>query len=278
MIRLEDNAADPRPAIGTVRRALWPFPSWGFALLLALSALPSLAWAGDLLVFAAASLKPALDELLEQPETRAIAEVKASYAASSQLARQIDNGAPAALFISADEEWMDYLADRDRIVAASRADLLGNALVLAARADSSIALRIAPGFDLAGALGSDQHLAIAEPNSVPAGKYAKSALISLGVWDSVQGRIIAGDNVRSALNFVLRGEAPLGVVYRSDAVSDPAVRIVDTFPESSHPPIRYPAALIAGHDEATARQLLERLRSADSAALFRRYGFDTPPR
>lgn len=247
-------------------------------LLLTLLALPLPAFSDELLVFAAASLKPALDELLKQPETVAIASIKVSYAASSQLARQIDNGAPAALFISADLEWMDYLAERNRIVADSRADLLGNALVLAARTDSPIALKIAPRFDLLGALGKDDRLAIAEPNSVPAGKYAKASLSALGVWDAVQGRVVAGDSVRAALNFVLRGEAPLGIVYRSDAMSDPAVRIVDTFPESSHLPIRYPAAIIAGHDSAVARQLLQRLRSADSAVLFRRHGFDAPPK
>lgn len=270
-----DRRADPL-GVATIRQRT--LRRWRLALLLMLVLLPQTLLAAELLVFAAASLKPALDEWLKQPATTAIADIKVSYAASSQLARQIDNGAPAALFISADTEWMDYLAERQRIVVASRGDLLGNALVLATRADSSIQLRIEPGFDLAGALGTDQRLAIAEPNSVPAGKYAKSSLTALGVWLAVKDRLVATDSVRAALNFVLRGETPLGIVYRSDVVSDPAVRIVDTFPESSHRPIRYPAALIVGHDSAAARQLLQRLRDADSASLFRRYGFDAPPR
>jgi molybdate transport system substrate-binding protein len=157
-------------------------------------------------------------------------------------------------------------------------DLLGNALVLVAPKDSKVALRIAPKFDLAGALGKDGHLALGEPNSVPAGKYAKASLTSLGVWDSIGSRIVAADNVRAALNFVAKGEAPLGVVYRSDAVSEPAVRIVDTFPETSHAPIVYPAAIVAGHDSPGARRLLDLLRAPSSRAIFMRYGFDAPPK
>ncbi len=245
---------------------------------LALCLLPLAAHADEVLVFAAASLKPALDEIAASADVASIGEVKVSYAASSQLARQIEAGAPAAIFVSADQDWMDYLAERKRIVADSRGDLLGNALVLVAPKDSTAALEIAPGFDLAGALGADGRLALGEPNSVPAGKYAKAALTKLGVWDAVSTRIVAADNVRAALNFVARREAPLGVVYRSDATSEPAVRVVATFPDDTHAPIVYPAALIAGHDSAAARKLLEALRAPPQQAIFRRHGFDAPPK
>jgi molybdate transport system substrate-binding protein len=240
--------------------------------------LPVRASADGLLVFAAASLKPALDEIIATPEVKAIGEVKASYAASSQLAHQIEAGAPAALFISADEDWMNTVESKNEIVRETRVDLLGNALVLVAPKDSTVKLSIAPHFDLAGALGKDGHLALGEPNSVPAGKYAKSSLISLGVWDSIQSRIVSADNVRAALNFVARGEAPLGVVYRSDALSEPAVRVVDTFPPASHAPIVYPAAVLSDHDTPAARKLLGLLREPATQTIFRRYGFDAPPK
>jgi molybdate transport system substrate-binding protein len=248
------------------------------ALLLAFSLVTLRASAEDLLVFAAASLKPALDEIIATPEAARIGAIKPSYAASSQLARQIEAGAPAALFISADEDWMNTLASARKIVAATRVDLLANALVLIAPKDNGTTLQIVPGFDLAGALGKDGHLALAEPNSVPAGKYAKSSLVALGAWDAVASRIVAAENVRAALNFVARGEAPLGIVYRSDAVSEPAVRVVGTFPESSHAPIVYPAAVVAGHDTPAARRLLALLRAPAAAAIFTRYGFDVPPK
>lgn len=250
------------------------------ALLLLLACLlrtPLHARADDLLVFAAASLKPALDTILARPDITALGHVKASYAASSQLARQVEVGAPAALFISADQDWMDWLSERKLIVAETRANLAGNALVLIARKDSTTQLAIAPGFDLIGALGAQGRLALAEPNSVPAGKYAKAALTRLGVWNDVQSRIVGADNVRAALNFVARGEAPLGVVYRSDAVSEPAVRVVATFPDATHAPIVYPIAIVSDHDSPTARALLDRLRSAPEQAILRGYGFDAPP-
>ena len=243
---------------------------------ISLFALPSFASADDLLVFAAASLKPALDQILAKPDVAALGNVKASYAASSQLARQIEAGAPAALFISADQGWMDWLAARRLIVAGTRANLVGNALVLVAPKDSTTRLAITPGFDLIGALGADGRLALAEPNSVPAGKYAKAALTTLGVWSRVESRIVAADNVRAALNFVARGEAPLGIVYRSDAVSEPAVRMVATFPDATHAPIVYPIAIVAGHDSPAARVLLDRLRGAPEQAILRSYGFDLP--
>lgn len=234
--------------------------------------------AADLLVFAAASLKPALDELLAQPEGRTIATIRVSYAASSQLARQIDHAAPADIFISADQDWMDYLAAKELIVADSRSDLLGNALSLIAPGDSTITLNIGTSMDLRAALGANGRLAIAEPNSVPAGKYAKAALIDCGAWDGVRDRVIAGDNVRAALNFVSRGEAELGIVYRSDAINEPSIRVLGTFPDTSHPAIRYPVAIIRGHDGIAARRLLALLSTDASFALFQRHGFDAPPR
>lgn len=239
--------------------------------------LPLGARADGVLVFAAASLKPALDVILATPDVRALGKIEVSYAASSQLARQIEAGAPAALFISADEEWMDWLAARERIVTATRTDLLGNALVLIAPKDSAAQLALHPGVDLAAALGRDGRLALAEPGSVPAGKYAKAALLELGVWNSVSQRLVAADNVRAALNFVARGEAPLGIVYRSDAQSETAVRVLASFAGDSHAPIVYPAALIAGHDSPTARALLAALRTPAQQALFRAKGFDAPP-
>jgi len=233
--------------------------------------------ADDLLVFAAASLKPALDEIIATPEAKAIGEIKASYAASSQLAHQIEAGAPAALFISADQDWMNTVESKNKIVRDTRIDLLGNALVLVAPKDSTVKLKIADHFDLIGALGKDGHIALGEPNSVPAGKYAKSSLTALGVWVSIEPRIVSADNVRAALNFVARGEAPLGVVYRSDAVSEPAVRVVDTFPATSHAPIVYPAAVLSDHDTPAARRLLDLLHNPSTQTIFRRYGFDAPP-
>ncbi|HEY6894650.1 MAG TPA: molybdate ABC transporter substrate-binding protein [Rhodanobacteraceae bacterium] len=247
-------------------------------VVLATAVLPLRADADELLVFAAASLKPAFDEITATPDAKAIGVIKTSYAASSQLEHQIEAGAPASLFISADQDWMNAADAKGRIVKDTRVDLLGNALVLVAPKDSKVALKIAPKFDLGGALGADGHIAIGEPNSVPAGKYAKAALTALGVWDSIASRIVSADNVRAALNFVAKGEAPLGVVYRSDAVSEPAVRIVDTFPESSHAPIVYPAAIVADHDTPAARALLALLRAPSSQAIFARHGFDAPPK
>ena len=231
--------------------------------------------AGELLVFAAASLKPALDTIIAQPQARAIGQVEVSYAASSQLARQIEHGAPAALFISADEDWMNHVEATGRIVAGTRRNLLGNALVLIGPAQGRVQLRIAQGFDLAGAIGGDGRLAIATPDSVPAGKYSKAALISLGVWDSVASRLAPAAHVRAALRFVASAETPLGIVYRSDAVSEPRVRVVDTFPQSSHAPIIYPIAAIQGDDVESARHLLDLLESAQAGAVFQRCGFDS---
>jgi molybdate transport system substrate-binding protein len=232
--------------------------------------------ARDVLVFAAASLQTAFDALVVPLERVTGGRVRVSYAASSALARQIENGAPADLFISADLEWMDHLAGRQLIRADSRADLLGNRLVLIAPAGQPVTMKIAPGFGLAAALGRDR-LALADPAAVPAGKYARAALTSLGVWDAVAGRIAAAENVRAALRLVSRREAPLGIVYYSDAVADTGVRIVDTFPESAHPAIVYPAALTSTASPAAAK-VLEYLQSNEARAVFAAQGFKDIPR
>jgi molybdate transport system substrate-binding protein len=223
------------------------------------------------LVFAAASLQTALDGLQPVAAKSIGVEMKVSYAASSALARQIESGAPADVFISADLEWMDYLAERRLVRPESRSNLLGNRLVLIAPASAQISLKIAPGFPLATELGRER-LAVADPSAVPAGKYAKAALTALGVWDGVASRLAPAENVRAALLLVARGEAPLGVVYHTDAIAEPRVRIVDTFPEFTHPPITYPIALTPGASPAAVR-LVEFLRSAAARAMFESQGF-----
>jgi len=197
----------------------------------------------ELLVFAAASLTNVLGELSTTYTAQAGVPVKLSFAASSVLARQIEAGGKADVFVSADQEWMDYLQARGLIDKATRRNLVGNRLVLIAPADSKIELKIAPGFPLAKALG-DGRLATADPDTVPVGRYARSALASLGMWDKIQDRLVRADNVRSAMMFVASGEVPLGIVYSTDALVDSKVRIVDTFPPNTHAPITYPAAAI----------------------------------
>lgn len=247
----------------------------GFAasLLAALSALPSGdARSQDLLVFAAASLKGALDAAVEDFAASGSTAVAASYASSSALARQIERGAPADIFLSANPAWMDYLEERGLIRDGSRADLLGNGLVLVAPAESEVELTIAPGFDLLGALDGGR-LAMGDPDHVPAGIYGKAALASLGVWESVASRVARADNVRAGLALVTRGEVPLGIVYSSDAVADPGVRVVGVFPPESHPPIIYPVAVLAESKHPAAANLVEFLKSAAAAPVFERFGF-----
>ena len=223
------------------------------------------------LVFAASSLQTALDELTPAMTRAAGVQVRTSYAASSALARQIGNGAPADVFASADGEWMDYLAKRRAIRPESRVNLLGNELVLIAPAARPVALTIAPRFPLARALGRDR-LAVADPSAVPAGKYARDALMSLGVWGDVADRLAPAENVRAALLLVSRGETPLGIVYRTDAMADRGVTVVGTFPAASHAPIVYPAALTStSRPEAT--RVLTFLRSAAARVVFERLGF-----
>jgi molybdate transport system substrate-binding protein len=222
-------------------------------------------------VFAAASLTEALDALDGAFTARAHVAVKASYAASSVLAKQIEAGAPADVFFSADHEWMDYLEQRQLLRVGTRRDVLGNSLVLIAPADSSVQLKIAPGFALVQALGAGR-LACADPDSVPAGLYARAALIKLGVWDGVQSHLARAENVRAALAYVARDEAPLGIVYLTDAQAGQRVRVVDVFPEDAYPPILYPAAVTA-HAPPQAQAYLEFLSGPEAREIFRRYGF-----
>lgn len=230
----------------------------------------------ELLVFAAASLTNALDEIGKAYTRQTQQPVKFSFAASSALARQLESGARADVFFSADLEWMDYVQARNLIDRSSRHNVLSNRLVLVAPADSRIELKIAPGFELAAALGSNGRLATGDPDSVPVGKYARSALTSLGVWNDVADRLVRADNVRSALAFIARGETPLGIVYETDARVEKRVRIVDFFPADSHSPIVYPVA-VASNARPSARQFVEFLQSAPAQEIFKKYGFTTTP-
>jgi molybdate transport system substrate-binding protein len=228
-------------------------------------------------VFAAASLNDAVSALAQEFTRTAGIAVRTSFAASSALARQIESGAPADVFFSADTDWMDYLDQKGRIEPGTRADVVANRLVLIAPADRPITLRIGPRFPLAAALGSDGHLAVGDPDSVPAGRYARAALTALGVWDSVQARLVRCDNVRVALAFVARGEVPLGIVYATDALIDQRVSIVGEFPADSHAPIVYPAALVQAQRpaarQAAALQFLAVLRGPEAGAVFTKFGF-----
>lgn len=228
--------------------------------------------ARPVVVFAAASLKNALDGISKAWEARGSGKVTLSFAASSAIAKQIESGAPADIFVSADLKWMDWLAERKLINGATRRNLLGNTLVLVAPKDSTAALKIEKGFTLAAALG-DGRLAMGDPKSVPAGTYGKEALTSLGVWDEVSDKVAGAENVRAALTYVARGETPLGIVYGSDAVSEPKVKVVDTFPADSHAPIVYPIALTAGSANPSAKAFLDFISSAESAKIFEAQGF-----
>jgi len=227
--------------------------------------------AADVTVFAAASLSDALQQVGDAYKQETGKSVVFSFAASSALARQIEASSGADLFISADTDWMDYLDSRSLIARASRIDLLGNRLVLIAPSDSKIALAIAPHFDLAGALGNGR-LALADPTGVPAGKYAKAALTSLGVWQAIEDKVVPAENVRVALAYVARGEAPLGIVYATDAQAEARVRIVGVFPEDSYPRIVYPAALTKDA-KLEARAFLAYLSGARAKAIFEKMGF-----
>jgi molybdate transport system substrate-binding protein len=241
---------------------------------------------GQPLVFAAASLRTALDEIAPVCQSSMDAGFTASFAGTSALARQIEAGAPADVFISADIDWMDAVEAGGFIDAATRGDLLTNRLVLVAPARGGMTapasgvtapdVSIEPGVNLAGALG-DGRLAVADPEVVPAGKYAKAALTTLGAWDEVAGRLAPSENVRAALLLVSRGEAPLGIVYRTDAAADPGVGVIGTFPPETHPPIVYPAALTSRSGRHPGAQaVLDCLQRADARAVFDRWGFGQP--
>lgn len=224
-----------------------------------------------IVVFAASSLTDVVDELGQAFTAKTHVPVKSSYAASSVLAKQIEAGAPAEVFFSADTQWVDYVEQRKLLKPGTRRDVVANRLVLIAPIDSRVHLKIAPHFDLAGALGEGK-LATGDPDSVPVGKYAKAALAKLGVWDAVSGHLVPAENVRAALAFVARGEAQLGIVYATDAKAETRVRVVDVFPADSHPPITYPIALTGGAGPDAA-QFVAFVSSPAGLKIFRQHGF-----
>jgi len=241
-------------------------------LALSFSAIPAGAQpAGSITVFAAASLTDSLKAVADAYKGKTGQAVTLSFGASSTLARQIEQGARADIFFSADSDWMDYLQGKGLIASGTRKDLLGNQLVLVAGPKAPSAPRIGPHFDLTGALG-DRRLALADPASVPAGKYAKAALTALGVWDSVASKLAPAENVRVALEYVARGEAPYGIVYATDAKVAPAVRVAGVFPENTHAPIVYPAALIRTASPG-AKKFLDFLGSPETRTIFKKAGF-----
>jgi len=242
------------------------------ALLFVPAALPAAAAEnGSITVFAAASLTDALNEIGKAYEAKTGTHVVFSFAASSVLARQIENSTGADMFLSADLDWMDYLDKKNLIAPGTRRTLLGNHLVLIAPAGLKVAVKIAPHFDLASALGSSR-LALADPASVPAGKYGKAALTNLGVWDSVSGKLAVAENVRAALAYVARGETTLGIVYNTDAQIEPRVHVVGTFPDDSHAPILYPVALTRDAKPGAAG-FEKYLESPAARTVFKKDGF-----
>jgi len=248
------------------------FAALALTLLAALAAnLPARAADDATLVFAAASLKTALDTIVDDYRKATGKTATVSYAGSSALAKQIEAGAPADIFFSADLDWMGHLAGGNFIAVNSRVTLLGNDIVLVAPAASDVKVEIAPNFPLATTLG-DGKLAMALTASVPAGKYGKASLEALGVWDAIQPNLVEAENVRAALALVSRGEAALGIVYSTDAKADPGVRVVGTFPEDSHPPILYPVALTASA-KPNAQAFLDYLLSPAAAPRFEAQGF-----
>lgn len=253
---------------------------WGKRLRVAVwmllaAALPARAAEPPLTVFAAASLADVLPRVGAAFTARTGVPVRYSFGATSALARQVESGARADAFVSADQEWMDYLDQRRLLEPSTRRDVVSNALVLVAPADSRVQVTLAPGVDLRPALGRSGRLVTGDPASVPVGRYARAALTRLGAWQAVEPRLVPADNVRTALNFIARGEAPLGIVYASDARVEARVRVVATFPADSHPPIRYPAAMLRGRGEA-ARAFVAFLVTPEAQAILARAGFGAP--
>lgn len=242
------------------------------AFLCASAATPALAQDKIITVFAAASMKNALDAVDAAWSARTGIKVVASYAASSALAKQIEQGAPADVFVSADTDWMDYASAKQTIDARTRVNLLGNSMVLIAPRDSKIEpVKIDRGFDLA-KLAGDGRIAVGDVSAVPAGKYAKAALQNLGAWQAAQPKLAMAENVRAALTLVARGEAALGIVYSTDAKVEPGVKVVGTFPADSHPAIIYPVAATSTAKPGTSNYLAF-LRSSAAKPIFERYGF-----
>jgi molybdate transport system substrate-binding protein len=243
----------------------------GFAALIAVG-LPQARAEGTVTVFAAASLKDALDSVNAAWKAESGKEATISYAASSAAAKQIEGGAPADVFISADLDWMKYLSDKNLTKKDTELKLLGNQIVLVAPKDSTATTTIAPNFDLAGLIGEGK-LAMADVKAVPAGKYGKAALEKLGVWGSVDSKVAQAENVRAALKLVSTGEAALGIVYATDAVAEPGVKVIGTFPEDSHRPIVYPVAELAASKSADAGGFIKFLQSPKAQELFKAQGF-----
>ena len=234
---------------------------------------PARALAADPIVFAAASLTDALNDIATRYKTATGKTVTISYGASSTLAQQIEQGAPADIFFSADTGWMDDLQMKMQLQNSTRVSLLGNKLVLVAPKASAATVTIAKGMDLVGLLGKDGKLAMANIASVPAGLYGKASLDSLGLWDSVSARVVQADNVRAALAFVTSGEAPLGIVYTTDANAEPKVTVVGNFPDDSHPPIIYPVALTASSKNPDAKAFYDFLKSDMAKQAYLKQGF-----
>jgi len=240
-------------------------------LLCVMTSLPGLAQ-GRLLVFAAASMKNALDDINAAFTQASGTQVTANYAATSALAKQIEAGAPADIFLSADKEWMDYVVSRKLVDAAGRFDLLGNRLVLIAPVNSRLDhIQIEPSMDLASYAG-DGRIVTGDVNAVPVGRYAKATLLALGCWENVQPKLLMTENVRAALIFVARREAALGIVYETDAKVESNVKIVGHFPEDSHPAITYPVALTA-NAKPDAMKYIAFMRSNLAKTIFETYGF-----
>jgi len=256
----------------TTTRRSWLALVAAAALTWSAGAVPAIAQSHDVLVFAAASLKNAFDEASAQWQRDTGKKVVVSYAASNTLIKQIEQGAPADIFMSADLDWMDYGQQKNLIQPQTRSNLLGNRIVLVAPKDSTLSVNIQQGFDLA-ALLKDGRLAMGNVDAVPAGKYGKAALEKLGAWDGVKDKVAPAESVRAALVLVSRGETPLGIVYQTDAASDPSVKIVGVFPENSHPPIIYPVALTKDASNPDALAFLNFLRSPAARPAFERQGF-----
>ncbi|HYM35026.1 MAG TPA: molybdate ABC transporter substrate-binding protein [Steroidobacteraceae bacterium] len=249
--------------------------NWLLACVLAFSATIRAETHEQLTVFAAASLTDALKEVSDAYVKDGGVPTRLSFGSSSALARQIEAGAKADVFFSADIDWVDYLQARNLIAPSTRKNILSNRLVLIAAADNKINLRIAPNFALATAIGKGR-LATGDPDSVPVGRYARSALMKLGVWDQIAGRVVRADNVRVALEYVARGEATLGIVYTTDALIEKKVRIVDTFPVNTHLPIVYPIVLTRSASPA-AKSYEAFVAGSEAAAIFKKYGFTAEP-
>jgi len=248
------------------------FKILAFAILCGSAFSPALAQDKSLTVFAAASMKNALDDVDAAYTAKTGVKIVASYAASSALAKQIEQGAPADVFLSADTDWMDYATTKKAINEPTRVNLLGNSIVLIAPKESGISnVTIGQGFDLSKLAGAGK-IATGDVNAVPVGKYAKAALEKLGAWDAAAPKFAMAESVRAALTLVARQEAVLGIVYSTDAKVDPAVKIVGTFPADSHPPIIYPVAATATA-KMEAASYLAFLRSRAAKAIFEKYGF-----